>query len=124
MTDTFLATQNTNRGSYSEVARSSLIGVYSRGLHGSLAFKLSEYLAAGLCIVAEPLRHTLPQPLEARRNYLPFNTPEECVAQCKRLLDDPELAAAMSRNNRDYYSRFVEPTVHLRNILHCAFNCH
>jgi len=50
-----VVTESVRRHEYASLIRSALVGVYSRGIDGSLAFKLSEYLAAGCCIVIEPL---------------------------------------------------------------------
>jgi glycosyltransferase involved in cell wall biosynthesis len=105
---------------YVRTMRSASIGVYSRGVHDSLAFKLSEYLAAGLCIVSEPLPHRLPQPLLPGINYLPFRTPDECAEQCQRLLADTKLAAEMRAANSEYYRKFVDPTAHVQLILEDA----
>jgi hypothetical protein len=107
------------RSLYIAMSKRNLIGVYSRGLHQSTAFKLPEYLAASQCIVAEPPRNESPQPLEAGRHFLPFQTPEECVAACRRLLADERLAAEMRRANHDYYRSEVEPAAHLRNVIGC-----
>ena len=107
-----LADRNIYRSSYLELAKQCIVGVYSRGLHHSLAFKLSEYLAAGLCIVSEPLKHQLPVPLEAGTHYLPFTTHAECVAHCRRLLTDAEEASRMREANQAYYRKWVEPKAH------------
>jgi len=103
--------------SWPAVVRRCLITVYSRGLHDSLAFKMSEYLAAGRCIVAQPSDLTLPQPLMSGRNFLPFESSDQCVAQCERLLADPSLQTEMRRNNGDYYNSQVEPAAHLQRIV-------
>jgi hypothetical protein len=103
--------------SWPAVVRRCLIAVYSRGLHDSIAFKMSEYLAAGRCIVAQPSDLTLPQTLMSGRNFLPFESPDQCVAQCERLLADPSLQTEMRRNNGDYYRSQVEPAAHLQRIV-------
>ncbi len=103
--------------SYPPLLRRPLIAVYSRGLRGSLAFKMSEYLAAARCIVGEAPEAELPQPLVDGTNYLGFTTPDECIAQCERLLHRPADAAAMRQANSDYYRRNVEPAVHLEDLL-------
>jgi Glycosyl transferases group 1 len=108
--------------SYPRVVRGPLIGVYSRGLHDSVAFKFSEYLAASRCIVAEPPEAKLPQPLVEGTHYLGFDTVEECVSRCERLLRDPSAAEEMRRANAAYYRRQVEPAAHLLRILEQAFS--
>ena len=103
--------------SYPRLLRRPLICVYSRGLRGSLAFKMSEYLAAARCIVGHTPETELPQPLLDGTNYLGFTTPDECIAQCEHLLQHPVEAAAMRQANSDYYRRRVEPAVHLEDLL-------
>ena len=106
---------------YPKLLKRPLVAIYSRGLLDSLAFKMSEYLAASRCIVGHAPASTLPEPLVADRNYLPFETAAECAAQCDRLLSRPAEAAEMRRSNWDYYQRQVEPSAHLFAILQQAF---
>jgi hypothetical protein len=112
-----LAETNIRRFHYSQLVRNGTIGIYTRGLHQSLAFKLSEYLAAGMCIVGEPLLFRLPVPLEPNIHYLPFASHEECIAQCRYLLENPAAAASMRQANIQYYRMAVEPKAHLREVL-------
>jgi hypothetical protein len=95
------------RSRHIQASKAALIGIYSRGLHSSLAFKLAEYLAASKCIVAEPLRNGLPAPLVEGRNYLEFTTVDGCLALCDRLLADPAAAEEMRAANWEYYARHV-----------------
>jgi hypothetical protein len=69
----------------------SLIAVGTRGLHHSTPFKIPEYLASSKCIVAEPLRNALPVPLVPGKHLLTFESPQGCVEQCVRLLEDRHL---------------------------------
>jgi hypothetical protein len=85
----------------------ALIGVYSRGLHHSLAFKLSEYLAGSKCIVAEPLRNGLPVPLVEGGHYFGFTTIDECLGLCDRLLANPRVSKEMRIANWEYYTQHV-----------------
>lgn len=111
-----LLTESYRRADYIRMAKGCLIGVYTRGLHHSLAFKLPEYLAAALCVVSDPLRNELPRPLTAGRHYYEFRGPDECAAQCERLLSRPDEVRAMRQANYDYYRQWVAPDEHL---LHC-----
>ncbi len=112
---------NSHRHQYVALSKSCLVGVYTRGLHHSLAFKLPEYLAASQCIVSPNFRNELPVPLDAGGNYLPFSTPDGCAEQCARLLDDPERAAAMRRTNHCYFRQNVHPGARVRACLDEAF---
>ena len=94
-----------------------LISVYTRGIEHSLAFKLGESLAASQCLVSMPLRYSLPTPLVSGTHYLPFETPDECVAACEDLLASPERARAMRHANHAYYVSEVEPAAHVAKLL-------
>jgi len=111
-----LTNQPCRRSKYIRMAKRNLIAIYTRGLHQSLAFKLAESLAASQCIVSEPLRNELPVPLVDGEHYLLFRNPDECIAACRRLLNDPELAGRMRRANHAYYEENVRPD---RAVLRC-----
>jgi hypothetical protein len=113
---------NKRRSAYLRLVTSAAVGVYVRGLHNAIAIKMAEYLAAGLCIVSEPIAHELPVPLIAGVNYLPFRSLEECASQCKRLLAQPAEAARMRAANLDYYVKWVEPKAHVDDLLSRAFD--
>ena len=102
---------------YLALKKRCLVSVYTRGVEHSLAFKLGETLAASQCLVSVPLRYTLPRPLIDGDNYLSFETAEQAIAACQRLLDDAALAQHMRRANHEYYVREVEPSAHVANVL-------
>ncbi len=102
---------------YLALRKRCLIGVYTRGVEHSLAFKLGETFAAAQCLVSHPLRYGLPVPLVPGEHYLLFETPEACVAACRRLFDDPALASRMRHANHAYYRQEVEPAAHVRRVL-------
>ena len=116
-----LSNEPTRRPNYVALSKAAMIGIYTRGLHHSLAFKLGEYLASSKCIVTEPLRNELPSPLVPGKNYLEFSTPQECMQRCEQLLDDAELANQMRRNNWEYYQQEVRPDRHVLRCLERAF---
>jgi hypothetical protein len=100
------------RGSQREFirrVREHPVCVTSVGLHGSNGFRLAEFVAMSRAIVSEPLCYDVPGDFAAGRNYLPFRTPEECVAQVARLLESTDEREAMMRTNWDYYGRWQRP---------------
>lgn len=105
--------QGTDRRSFIGHATKSLVRVYSRGLHHSIATKLPEYMAAAKCIVSEPIRNQLPVPPEKDTHYLEFRSPEECVEACQRLFDDPAFAQHMREENFRYYQAEVSPAARM-----------
>lgn len=110
-----------SRVEYAQQLRTSLIAVNSHGLDGSAGFKVGESLAAGCALVSQPFRFELPEPLLPEVHYLPFETPEECVAQCRRLLADRDLASRMRAANQAYYRENVKPEAHARGLLERTF---
>lgn len=64
--------------------RAADVCVTTRGLGGSNGWKLAEFVAASKPIVTEPLCYGVPGPFAAGRNYLEFETADQCVAQCAR----------------------------------------
>jgi hypothetical protein len=109
------------RREYIQLAKPALIGIYTRGIHHSTAFKLGEYLSSSKCIVAEPLRNSLPEPFVAGVHYVPFVTPEECVDACVRLLEDRTAACAMRHENWKYYQDAVRPWTQMKKRIEEAF---
>jgi len=105
---------------YPAILRRSLIGIYTRGLHHSTAWKLPEYMAANMCVVGEPIRNVLPRPLETGRDVLTLTTPDECVEACVRILEDPQLRMAMRARTRAYFEFAIEPGANLLNTLERA----
>jgi hypothetical protein len=105
---------------YAVWSRDASIGVYTRGLHDSIAFKLPEYLANGKAIVAEgiPAAIVLPTPLTDGREYLSFANTDACLATCDRLLSQPAETRALGERAHAYYESHCSPTATARRLLH------
>jgi len=119
--DEVVSPAESRMANYAARSRRAAIGVYTRGLHHSSAFKLAEYLAGGKAIVAEGLRNQTPAALEPDEHWLAFRDADECVQQCRQLLQDQERRTALRRAAAEYYRRYVEPMAHLRWTLDEAF---
>lgn len=91
----------TRRREYAAWSRRPAIGIYTRGIHGSNAFKVAEYLAASKCIVGQSLLHELPQALGECHSVR--ETVEETVAECDALLSNPSRLGSMRRASWQYY---------------------
>jgi hypothetical protein len=94
---------------YLDKVRQHAICVATMGLHGSNGCKLAEYVSLSRAIISERLRYLVPGNFAPERNYLTFDTPEECVAQALRLVRDDALRRSLMRNNWDYYNRWIRP---------------
>jgi len=99
----------TIKTSYVRFMKDHLIGVATTGLHGSVGWKLAEYIAAARCIVSEPIRPEGSLGFAEGTHYLSFHAAESCADACLRLLDDPTLAHKMRVANEDYYQRELRP---------------
>ena len=112
-----LTPHSSNYAEYLRIKKRCLVSVYTRGVEHSLAFKLGETFAASQCLVSVPLRYGLPTAIDEGTHYLGFETVEQCLAACHRLLSDPSLAGAMRQANHDYYVREIEPAAHVARII-------
>jgi hypothetical protein len=101
---------DTIKTTYVALMKRHLIGIATAGLHGSIGWKVPEYIAASRCIVSQPLNVRSCGLVEGK-HYLPFETADECASACERLLDDSTLAQTMRRHNEQYYRTELEPPV-------------
>ena len=115
-----LTNQATRPSEYLAASKLSLIGISTRGLHHSVPFKLPEYLAGSKCIISEPLRNALPNPLVNGREILEFDSVEHCLTLCEDILAHPEHASELRHAAWKYYSAYVQPAAHVRNCLNTA----
>jgi hypothetical protein len=106
-----------DKASYYGAMRDAAVSVYTRGLAGSAAWKLPEYLAHGCTIVGEPVAATLPEPLVDGRHWRTFRSPDELVERCVELLGDPEQRDALALAARHYYEAWVDPPVAMHRLL-------
>ena len=113
---------NTDKKNYLKLVRKCLVTVTTNGLWDSIGWKFSEYLAASRCIVTEPLKYDLPVPIIEGENILTFNTPNECVLACKKILNNSDFSRNMRQNNEIYYQNEIKPSTLIMNRLENAFS--
>ena len=95
----------TFRWQYAAWSRPAAIGIYTRGLHNSNAFKVAEYLASSKCIVGERLYQDLTQPLGECHSVR--ETIEDTIAECETLLSNPKKLENIRRASWNYYQSQV-----------------
>ncbi len=110
----------TSQESYLQRVRSFPICVTTTGLHGSIGWKLAEYIAFSKAILSEKLIYQAPGGLGPDRNYIEFTTPEECLEGALKLINDTALRQELMRNNASYYQRFLRPDALVANALSSA----
>lgn len=94
---------------YLDQVRAHAICVATTGLQHSVGWKLAEYVSMSRAIVSQQLHMRLPGHFDAGVHYLPFETPQQCVEQVARLLDDAALRAAMMQANARYHGEHLKP---------------
>jgi hypothetical protein len=115
-----ITTAPTDSEGYTKLVNQAAVVVYSRGLQGSVARKMAEYLAGGCCIVAQRFSGVLPAPLRDHQEVVYFDTPAECAARCADLLDDVLRRRQMEQRARAYYDEQVEPSAAMRRLISTA----
>lgn len=105
------------RSAYLKDLRNSAISIYTRGLHGSTAWKLPESMAAACAVVGEPLSHILPEPLEDGVHLVHASTPEACVEACHKLLDHQDSLLEIQSNGRSYFDAYMHPEARMARVL-------
>lgn len=114
----------TSKSQYLELLKRFPICVTSGGLHGSIGWKMGEYVALSKAIVTERLSYQVPSPFEEGENFLAYDTPDGCVAAVRRLMDDPGLRTSMMQKNREYFLQHLRPDVLVLRTLSEALGHH
>lgn len=96
------------------------ICVATTGLHGSIGWKVGEYVAFSKAIVSERLNHLVSGEFAQGRNYLEFDDPNRCVDEVERLFSDAALRDRIMNNNHDYYLKCLRPDSMIRRTLRIA----
>lgn len=107
---------------YLERVREHSICVATTGLHGSMGWKLAEYVGLARAIVSEAVNYDVPGGFAAGSHYLSFRTPDECVQAVGRLVTDAELRARLMLNNARYYHAWLRPDALVLNSLLTALS--
>lgn len=115
--DLILPKKLVRKRAYLARMKRSDICIGSMGLHRSIGWKTGEYVAAARAIVAERFAYQVPGDFLENRNYIPYDTPEECLDAVEALFRDPEAIYRMKQANQEYYRRSLQPEVQILNAL-------
>ena len=107
--DLVLNGNSAKKRNYINLLRGSSIAVASAGLHGSIGWKMAEYVAFSRAIVSEKIESELPGGFSDGVNYLSFQSADECVEMVDRLRRDDAFRRRMMINNRSYYENMLNP---------------
>lgn len=111
---------NTIKRNYLKILEKYPICVATTGLHGSIGWKFAEYVAFSKAILTEKLQYEVPGEFFPNKNYLVFNSPEDCVEKAFKLMNDHEFRTRMMMRNFEYYRRYVMPDMLILNALSVA----
>ncbi|MBS0419833.1 MAG: hypothetical protein JSR66_19130 [Proteobacteria bacterium] len=118
--DLAVAPGTSSQVQYFRTLQSYPICVATTGLHGSIGWKLAEYVAFSKAIVSERLLYQVPGSFAPGKNYIEFSSPEECASGAIRLVEDSELRREIMLNNAAYYRDRLRPDALVRNALQTA----
>ncbi|HOO51136.1 MAG TPA: glycosyltransferase [Alphaproteobacteria bacterium] len=108
------STSKCRRPKFIGLSKQFLIRVNIGALFNAIPFSMGETLAANSCIVSHAVRNSCASDLVKDKHYLSFETPSECVEQCKYLLSHPDRAAVLREEARSYYNAHVRPKESMR----------
>lgn len=102
---------------YIELLRRYPVCIATTGLHGSIGWKMAEYVAFSRAIVSERLNYQVPADFKPGANFLEFDEPRQCVNAVHELLSDAVLRQDMMMKNREYYLSHLKPDAMIRRTL-------
>jgi hypothetical protein len=107
--DALLPAALTKRSHYIEVLKGCSICISTTGLHGSIPWKMGEYVAASKAILTEPLQYEVPGVFEANKNYITYDSIDTLMEAIGFLRAHPERVLNMMEANQEYYKRYLRP---------------
>jgi len=109
-----------NRFNYIQLMKQCDICVGTMGLHKSIGWKTGEYVAASRAIVNEIFHYEVPYFFEPNKNYLPFETPDQCIISVAELIENPQKIFQQKQENEIYYKTYLRPNKQILNTLKVA----
>ena len=97
------------RKNFIKLVKDSNICIATMGLLKSNGWKIGEYIAASKAIVSEKLHYSVPGNFQINKNYLEFNSSNECLEQTMKLAENTDYIYSMMVNNYLYYHNFLRP---------------
>jgi len=118
--DLLLSKKEYHKSTYLKELKASSIGIVNRGLENSISWKSGEYVAHGLAIITSSIdKFELPGNFEEGKNYLKYESVEECLEMTERLFKDDALRAKIQKNNEMYYKNYLHPGAKIIQIFDC-----
>lgn len=108
---------SSSKSNYFKFLKSFPICIATTGLHDSIGWKLGEYVAFSKAIISEKLYNQVPGDFTIDRNYLEFNSVDECLEKSIYLFESTKERNEMMSQNFDYYNKYLRPDVMIQNTL-------
>lgn len=105
---------------YKSFINNASIIISTNGFGDSIPWKLVECLKSGSFIISEKNRHLFPYPFK-NDEVIFFEDTEKCIQLCKKYLDDNELRRKKTNKAKEYYQKYLEPSIVLKNIIENSF---
>lgn len=103
-----LEKEYTSRYHFIKSVKNSNICISTTGLHHSMGWKFSEYIAASRAISSEPLHYLLPGDF-GEKNYIEFTSEDKLINGIIDLIRNKEKMISIMHNNYIYYNNYVRP---------------
>ena len=101
---------------YSSFMKNASIVISTNGFGDSIPWKIVEYMRNGSCIVSQKNKHLFREPID-KDIIANFETPDECIDICKKLLKDNLTISRMAQQSRLYYENHLKPSSVMKQIL-------
>lgn len=115
--DLIINKEITQKRNYLRNMQNADICIGSMGLHESIGWKTAEYIASSKAIINEKFRYEVIGEFNEFKNYLSFETSDECINHIKNLINNPEDILKMQINNFIYYNKYLRPDMQVFNSL-------
>lgn len=99
----------TNKENFMRIIKENYICITSVGLHDSIGWKFAEYICNARAIISDPLMYEVVGNLKKGKNYLEYRTINECIDNCRFLLNNIEEIHKIEKNNAEYYKNYLAP---------------
>ncbi|MER2998970.1 glycosyltransferase [Pontibacter populi] len=98
----------TSKSNYLNLMKSASICIATTGLHGSIGWKLGEYVACSKVVLSEPLEFVVGDGFLEGKNYISC-TNNEMLNAAEKLLNQPDKMKEMMFANKAYYEKYLRP---------------
>ena len=116
--DLIIPKHQSSKSTYLESLKNALIGIANFGLEGSIGWKFAEYISHSMAIVSTPITGIcLHGDLREGKNYIQFESIEECMEAIEKLMSNVPFRLAMQRENKLYYQTYLQPKEKMKLIL-------